>query len=351
MVHTPQFNTPGEVLAAARQKSGISLADLSTRTKIPVDMLQAIERDEYHKISGDLYVKSFMASFATEVDVEPELVVGMYRDFSGERPESTTGELSNQWDEDTVEVSSLGLPWLKIALSLVALACVAGGLYYFVLHDNGDSGTVSLENVPDEMASLQATIVDSASVKLPATSVGPDTLSLGWQSSVPAIEKEIFAVKPAVAETPLPVSTVEDSSSRILSTLGRGHLPNAFPGDHNVEFAGKKKSWPVVLRLVCDERVDLQLKRDAESKFAAVIWPDSGVQGTPLPASGLLAGQAYEVRQGFAVYWGAEDHFSLIIPESKKIEISINGVVRDLSRIKSGQEIIMDAPATSSDSY
>ena len=66
MADNSQFKTPGEVLGSARKEAGLSLAELSTRTKIPQDMLQAIERDEYHKISGDLYVKSFMGSFAQE---------------------------------------------------------------------------------------------------------------------------------------------------------------------------------------------------------------------------------------------------------------------------------------------
>jgi len=131
-----------------------------------------------------------------------------------------------------------------------------------------------------------------------------------------------------------------------LATTGRGHLPPAFPGDEHVVFKGKR-NWPVVLRLVCEHQTDIKIKRDAESEFSHVLWPGSGEQGLALPASDLTAGQAYAVRRGFAVYWGAGDHFSLILSDIEGVEISVNGIVRDFSRVKPGQEIILDAPTNS----
>lgn len=349
MADNSQFKTPGEVLGSARKEAGFSLAELSTRTKIPQDMLQAIERDEYHKISGDLYVKSFMGSFAQEVGVEPEIVVNMYRDFSGEAPNGTAGPSANQWDEESVEVSSVGLPWLKLAAIAVAVFCLGGALYFFVLRGDGN------QEVPlvDDTSRTETLPVETTPVPVQAVAVGlsaepkADTLSIGWQNS-PAVVEAVKAVKeetasPIVQDVPA-FTSVEDSASRILATTGRGHLPPAFPGDGHVVFEGNRK-WPVVLRLLCDKPVGLKIKRDAEEKFSSVVWLAEGTDIPSLPAKNVIAGQAYAVRQGMAVYWGAGDHFSLVLSGNEEFEMSINGTVRDLSRVKPGQEIILDAPA------
>jgi len=240
MADNSQLNTPGEILATARRKAGFSLEELAVRTKIQPDMLLAIERDEYHKISGDLYVKSFMGSYAREVNVEPELVVGMYKDFSGAGAEGNFGSSDNQWDEEDVEVSSVGLPWVKLFIIAVAIAGLAGAFFFFVLRGNEDGNVVSQENpsppninaeadVPEDK-SVQKVLAQPESNTTAVPVAGPDTLGLGWQKSAP-IAKDIVISE----ETPEPqavssFTTVEDSASRILATTGRGHLPPAFPG-------------------------------------------------------------------------------------------------------------------------
>ncbi len=75
--------TPGEMLAAARAKTALSLEQMAENTKIPLNMLRAIEMDEYHKISGDLYVKSFLRSYAGEVGLDPEEMIELYHLFTG----------------------------------------------------------------------------------------------------------------------------------------------------------------------------------------------------------------------------------------------------------------------------
>lgn len=354
MEDNQQLNTPGEILASARKKAGLSLAELATRTKIQQDMLQAIERDEYHKISGDLYVKSFMGSFAREVGIEPEIVVNMYRDFSGEAPESNPGAKANQWDEEAVEVSSVGLPWMKILVTVAVLVCVGGAIFYFVMPSTDQSAggledsstiptTIPEENQASPVVESVVDPVASPTVSQPTTKT--DTLSLGWQTSLPVEGEDASVENTPMAQTVPSSTTAGDSASRILATSGRGHLPTAFPGDQHVEFKGKR-FWPVVLRLVCDHSVDLKIKRDGERNFSSVVWPANNASGDPLPARDLAQGTAYAVRRGLAVYWGAGDHFSLVLPDNETIEISVNGVARDLSRVKPGQEIILDAPSS-----
>lgn len=65
-----ESRTPGELLRRGREARGLTVADVSERTKIPPRLVEAIERDEYHKLSGDLYVKSFLRAYAGCVGLE-----------------------------------------------------------------------------------------------------------------------------------------------------------------------------------------------------------------------------------------------------------------------------------------
>ncbi len=82
MTEHPSLETPGGMIRSARESQGMSLAELSTRTKIPTRVLEAIERDEYHKVSGALYIKSFLGTCASVLGLENDVVLELYGSFS-----------------------------------------------------------------------------------------------------------------------------------------------------------------------------------------------------------------------------------------------------------------------------
>ena len=114
MTPKPQLVTPGEMLAAARKEAGFSLIELEARTKVPRQTLAAIEQDEYHKVSGELYVKSFLRSYAGEVGLDPAEVLQLYNQFSGTSGAgpSVTGE-ADVWTEE-VRITRIGVPWGRV---------------------------------------------------------------------------------------------------------------------------------------------------------------------------------------------------------------------------------------------
>jgi len=54
----------GAELAQARERRGLSLTELSQRTKITVEALKAIERGDMAALPGGLYTRGFLRSFA-----------------------------------------------------------------------------------------------------------------------------------------------------------------------------------------------------------------------------------------------------------------------------------------------
>lgn len=65
----------GQKLFAARQRRGLSLDDLSRTTKIPVALLQAIERDDIARLPQGFFTRAFVRTYAAEVGLDPEDVL------------------------------------------------------------------------------------------------------------------------------------------------------------------------------------------------------------------------------------------------------------------------------------
>ena len=146
MADEPIMKTPGELLGQARESQGLSLEALSERTKIPVKVLAALEMDEYHKVSGPLYIKSFLRTCATDLGLDADLVLDLYSRFGGEAG-SPTVEGDMVWKEDQVRVTRVGLPWLRILVIGGAIVILLG-VVLFALRGCGGSPEDETEAAP-----------------------------------------------------------------------------------------------------------------------------------------------------------------------------------------------------------
>lgn len=304
--------TPGEKLAGLRQAQCRSLEEGAAATKIPLPMLEAIEQDEYQKISGDLYVKSFLRSYAREVGMEDEEILALYANFTGAASASGTPEGTPVWQEEEVRIKRVGVPWPLIGGAVAVLILVAAWFVFLrggVDEEAGRPGngqTPAREvTTPPEMQTGQV----------------PDTLAAMEVNPRPAV----------------PIPAEEETGQT--ETADRP-LPEALPGDPNRLEIGDR-SWPVVLRLLGPGPRQVAVKKDGDQEYGQVDWPDGQ---RPLPAGGVRAGVAYHVREGMVVYWGAEDHFSLKIDDPADFRASINGQYRDIGGMGPGQEIILRDP-------
>ena len=67
-----------EELRAAREEAGLSLADISARTKIKVSMLQAIETGDFDRLPGPFFTRAFIRSYARELRLPADEIVKLY---------------------------------------------------------------------------------------------------------------------------------------------------------------------------------------------------------------------------------------------------------------------------------
>ena len=70
--------TAAEQLADARRKLGLSLDDISSRTKISVERLSAVERADPAALPSFVSLKGFVRAYAAEVKLDADAIWGRY---------------------------------------------------------------------------------------------------------------------------------------------------------------------------------------------------------------------------------------------------------------------------------
>jgi len=69
----------GENLRREREMRGVSLEEISSATKISLRFLEAIEREDFAKLPGGIFSRSFIRSYARYLGLDEERVVAEYQ--------------------------------------------------------------------------------------------------------------------------------------------------------------------------------------------------------------------------------------------------------------------------------
>lgn len=121
----------GRELKRAREAAGISLSEMATRTKIAVTALEALERDDYSRLPGGIFGRSFVRSYAVEVGADPDAIVSRFI----EQLEASEAEAAARRaammpaitsdDRQFLERQRRALMLLRVGLLIAAVAIVA----------------------------------------------------------------------------------------------------------------------------------------------------------------------------------------------------------------------------------
>jgi cytoskeletal protein RodZ len=121
----------GSELAQARERCGLSLVELSRRTKIRVATLRAIERDDIDALPGGIYTRGFLRAYASEVGCDAEAIVARYRQQLEEELENAARLHGGEADESSDSVAfdvALNQP-APAPIALVAVVVVGTAVF------------------------------------------------------------------------------------------------------------------------------------------------------------------------------------------------------------------------------
>jgi cytoskeleton protein RodZ len=124
----------GLELRQARERQGVSLRELSDRTKIGVSALRAIENNEIERLPGGIFTRGFLKAYAREVGLDPNETSDRFNsqfDPLAELPETGSARLNLASDEPEPEAAG-EMPRYSGAISAIA-ALVLVAACFFVL--------------------------------------------------------------------------------------------------------------------------------------------------------------------------------------------------------------------------
>lgn len=128
----------GGKLREARERRGISLRQIATKTKISITALEALERNDTSKLPGGIFSRAFVRSYAAEVGLDPDATVREFLErFHGE-PSVSPATPARVSAQELAFERERHRAALVFGLAVAGMLIVAVVLYFIVLRGRPD---------------------------------------------------------------------------------------------------------------------------------------------------------------------------------------------------------------------
>ena len=194
--------TIGEVLRLARISQGLSLEELQRKTDIQLDLLEALETDNFDKLPNLFYTRSFLRKYAWAVELDENIILEAYDSGSMityEEVDVDEIELSGRRRSNRKKQSFLPLFYFLL-FSLSIIAFVAYYVWNYIqtqpIKTSEASYSVITTTVPDSTSevtsSSQSTNETSVNETSAVTVSGEgDTISVVYKTSKETAELQL----------------------------------------------------------------------------------------------------------------------------------------------------------------
>lgn len=133
--------TIGEQLRLAREERGIPLREISDQTRISIHYLEAIESNDYKRLPGGIFNRSFVKAYAKCVGYDEKSAVEGYARYLREQGENTDDINTTPYHSKVyTDAPATRSPLLTVVLAILILAILTGvalGALYWVQNRSG----------------------------------------------------------------------------------------------------------------------------------------------------------------------------------------------------------------------
>ena len=127
----------GEDLAQARERAGLTVTEVSERTRIRATIIRAIEHDDYSGCGGDFYARSDVRAIARAVGTDPGPLI---RDYDAAHGSPLAANTAAEIFQPVTPVRLAERPRINWTLALgLALVAVLGLAAYLFIPASGSS--------------------------------------------------------------------------------------------------------------------------------------------------------------------------------------------------------------------
>jgi cytoskeleton protein RodZ len=146
----------GEQLRLAREARGISLREISEQTRISIRYLEAIEADDYKRLPGGIFNKSFIKAYAKYIGYDEKEALEAYTRTAREHGDSPDEVASSPYQPRVYTDGNTRSPFVTLLLTVLILAILSLGVYA-ALHWYQRRTTPSPETSPAAAPNTQGT--------------------------------------------------------------------------------------------------------------------------------------------------------------------------------------------------
>jgi cytoskeleton protein RodZ len=257
----------GDTLRRARLKGNLQLEEVSNELKISTRMLQAIENDQYEKLPGGVFAKSFVRQYARLLGLDEEEIAGRMQQAIGpveetpqfpERPKPGGGSpiqvpKVDEW-ETVGDKRFRWSGWLS-AVVLVAVMLVCSAVYTWMQRPK--SPTITQAKPPVSTAPAPSGIAEPGSAAPGAAAPSPPPVEPA-AAPAQAAEQSPAEQKPA-EQKPVEPQPVEQQSAAPVAARVTPPNPDA----------------TVHVEITADEAVWVLARADGKYAFSATMEPHS----------------------------------------------------------------------------
>lgn len=236
----------GAYLSQERNRQNISLVDIAKVTRISLQYLEALEKDEFQALPASIFIRSFLRSYAAQIGLDPTKVLNLY-----EAQVDSFDEPEKPEKKEVVVPPKRLEPLAKYILTLFIIV-LGVGIAFLFLKEN---------SVP------------------PSSSPSPEISAAGK----PPAKAPRSAVRSLHEKGPL------KELERAKPERKLGELPDTGPV---VAEGAKKEEKPYVLKVRAIEKTWLRIQSDDQPESEALLQPTEVVTWTAKRQFKILLGNA-----------------------------------------------------------
>jgi cytoskeleton protein RodZ len=137
----------GEQLRLAREARGISLREISEQTRISTRYLEAIEADDYKRLPGGIFNKSFIKAYAKYIGYDEKEALEAYMRTARDQGASPDDVVSTPYQPRVYTDGNTRSPLVTLFLTILILAILSLGVYAALHWYQRSTGNQVSENV------------------------------------------------------------------------------------------------------------------------------------------------------------------------------------------------------------
>ena len=309
---------PGERLQAARIQQGLSLDDIADRMHLSIDVLKAIEDNNFEEITAPIFVKGYLRAYARIVALNEDEMILQYRDFYSEEdpPISSTSNILPE-----LSAGDARIRWTTYLVILVIAVLLAA---WWWNKEQGSEAPISLDS--QSMEQRAASDAEMISSEIEAVSEDPaetanvsETTATPAEAEEPALAEPVTMPETAAPETVAvePVAVEPVAVEPVAADPDAGATEIQQPAAKTIETTTVKRTEPARLAPSGSDKMLLVITADT--------WTDvKDANNFQLVYDLLRAGSSVELT--------GEAPFSVFLGNGHGAEIEIKGETVDISR-------------------